>query len=94
MTISNSLGITDKTFDMIGSYGDPSTNWGDQTSNYLMNGGWSPMQQWEMWLHKPEPQVVVIDFSLSDFIKSFLDVLAAPAVAKPLSVYLKARSDK
>lgn len=89
MSIREYLGIKDKTFDMVASYGAPSVNLGDQTSNYLMNGGWSPIQQWEMWLRKPEPQVVVVDFSLSNFIKSFLDVLATPAVAKPLSKFIQ-----
>jgi len=92
MTLSNSLGITDPTFNLVGSYGLPSTNIGSLTSNYLIEGGWSPMQQWEMWLKKPEPQVVVVDFKMSDIISGLIDILTVPSVAKPLSKFLQMRS--
>ena len=94
MKISNMLGITDPTFGLVGAYGGPSTNWGSMTSNYLMDGGWSPMQKWEMWLTKPEPQVVIVDYKISDFLNGLLDVLTAPSVAQPLSNYLRSERNE
>lgn len=53
------LGIRDPSYDLIGQYGEPSANWS-------MNGpGWSALQAWDMWLHRPEPVIAILDTSLS-----------------------------
>jgi|MudIll2142460700_1097286.scaffolds.fasta_scaffold05221_9 nitrate reductase beta subunit len=53
--LSSILGILDPTFDLtVAKYGVPSQNM-DNMQNYP---DFNPVQQWEMWLHKPEPQVV------------------------------------
>jgi hypothetical protein len=90
----NQLGITDPTFKTVANYGTPSQNWGSMTSDYLMNGEWSPMQQWEMWMRKPEPQVVIIDLKISDFLNGLLELLTAPSVATPLSKLLRSEKDE
>lgn len=65
-SLATLLGITDPTFTMnVGKYGDPSKNMGDML-NYP---DFSPLQYWEMWLKKPEPQVVHAP-QLEDLIES------------------------
>jgi len=77
MTLSESLGIE-----------DPSHNIMNQTSNYFGTYEFSPLQQWEMWMSRPE-----VTIRISDVLLGLLDILAAPSIAKPLSRFLSARSE-
>ena len=68
------LGITDPTFKNVGSYGEPSMNIMNRSGG--LDNDWSPLQQWEMWLHKPEPSVVSFDHvGLSDIIRGVIYAL-------------------
>jgi len=76
-SISSLLGITDPTFDLtVAQYGEPSKNMSDMTKF----PEFSPMQQWEMWLNKPEPSIVHDPQLLEGF--SRLEALLQSILAK------------
>jgi hypothetical protein len=56
------LGITDPSYDLMGRYGEPSENFS------IYGPYWSALQAWEMWLHKPEPIIAILDTRLSSLI--------------------------
>ena len=68
---------------------DPAVNTMDQTSNELGSGSFSPIQQWERYVHAPEMPTIIINFSLSAMLKDIVDILTKPELAKPLSKFLK-----
>lgn len=58
------LKITDPSYDLISKWGEPSENWG----NMIEGPYYSPLQAWEMWLHRPEPIFAILDPRLSSLI--------------------------